>query len=153
MHASSRDRPHRNRRVGRRLIQIVWALAVAQILLIVVDPGGLRQRLGPAPLAISLFTLFVLAAAARRITHRPKPESLADGGLGAPVAAELTATAVGGPCDGASWQLGPNHLLAPKQVWLPAGDGSHCYRLTGTPTPGMTLTYTHHPPAPGTGPG
>jgi len=61
----------------------------------------------------------------------------------------LTAVALGGPFDVASWQLSLDQLPAPQQVWLPASGGGHRYRLdarqlTSAPTPSATVTYTHH---------
>ena len=151
MHASLRGRPHRRRHWARRLIQIVWAVAVAQILLLVMNLGGLRQRLGPVLLALILLSLLVLSATARRLGHPPKPPPAAAADRDVlPVTTVFTATALGGPCDGACWQLGTNQLPVPQQVWLPAGGGSHCYRLAShqlsvDPTPQVTLTYTHTP--------
>ena len=72
MRPPSHGLPRPNRGWSRRLVRIVWAVAVAQILLIVMDPGGLRGRLGPVLLAVSLASLLLLAAAARRITHQPQ---------------------------------------------------------------------------------
>ena len=140
-------RPNRS---WSRLLRIVWAVAVAQILLIVMDPGGLSERLGPVLLAVSLASLLLLAAAARGITYQPQPVPAAEAGRNDVTAdAVVTATALGGPCDGASWQLRPDQLPAPQQVWWPANGSSHCYRLdsrplTRAPTSSATLSYSHH---------
>lgn len=153
MRPPSSGLPRPNRSWRRRLVRIVWGVAVAQILLIVTDPGGLRERLGPVLLAASLTSLLLLAAAARRITHQPKPVSAAEAGWNdGPAEPVLAATALGGPCDGVSWQLGPDQLPAPLQVWLPTNGASHCYqlasqRLTRASTSPPTLTYRHHPTA------
>lgn len=150
MRPPSSGLPRPNRTWSRRLVQVVWGVAVAQILLIVTDPGGLRERLGPILLAASLTSLLLLAAAARRITHQPQPVPAAEAGLnGGPTDPVFTATALGGPCDGASWQLGPDQLPAPRQVWLTTNGASHRYqlasqRLTATPTSPPTLAYRHH---------
>ena len=150
MRPPSHGLPRPNRGWSRRLVRIVWAVAVAQILLIVMDPGGLRGRLGPVLLAVSLASLLLLAAAARRITHQPQPLPAAEAGRNdVPADAVVTAVALGGPCDGASWQLGPDQDPAPRQVWLHANGGSHRYRLdsrplTVAPTSPATLTYSHH---------
>ncbi len=129
---------------------MVWAVAVARILLIVMDPGGLRERLGLVLLEVSLASLLLLAATARRITHQPLPVPAAEAGRSdVPADAAVTAVAQGGPCDGASWQLRPNQLPAPRQVWWPVNGGSHCYRLgscplTRAPASSATHTYSHH---------
>ena len=128
----------------------MWAVAVAQILLIVMDPGGLRERLGPVLLAVSLASLLLLVAAAWRITHQPPPVPAAEAGRnGVPADAVVTAVALGGPCDGASWELGPDQDPPPRWVWLTVNGGSHCYRLdsrplTRAPTSSAILIYSHH---------
>ena len=128
-----------SRRRRRRLLVTLWTVSVAQIVLVVVHPSGL-QRFGPVLLGISVLTLLVLAAVAHQITQRPTPTP----GL------TFTATAVGGPCDGASWPLAPGQVPIPRRVWLPAHGEDHLYLLASHQTteaadPGVNLTYAHHP--------
>lgn len=136
-----------SRRRRGRLLVTLWIVSVAQIVLVVVHPAG-WQRVGPVLLAISVLTLLVLAAVAHQITQRPTSTP----GL------TFTATALGGPCDGASWQLHPDQLPVPRRVWLPAHGQDHLYRLASHRTseaakPKVSLTYAHRPAnMPGTRP-
>ncbi len=104
-------------------------------------------------LAVGLLALLLSCAAAWRITHQPQPVPADHAGWNDIwVDAVLTAVALGGPFDGASWQLSLDQLPAPQQVWLPASGGGHRYRLdarqlTSAPTPSATVTYTQHPVA------
>ncbi len=137
MHALPQRKAHWSRRRRRRLVAALWIINVAQIVLVGVHPAG-WQRVGPVLLAISVLTLLVLAAVAHQITQRPTSTP----GL------TFTATALGGPCDGASWQLYPNQLPVPRHVWLPAHGKSHLYRLASHRTseaanPKVSLTYAH----------
>jgi len=140
MHAFPQRIARWSRRHSRLLPATLGAVNVAQIVLLVVHPAGLQQRIGPILLGISLLTLLVLAAAAHQVTHRPTQMP--------PLA--FTATALGGPCDGASWQIAADQLPIPRQVWLPAHGERHLYRLAShrtseTTNPRVTLTYAHHP--------
>ena len=134
---------------GRWLVRIVWAAAVAQILLIVPDRAGLHERFGAVLLPVSLISMLLLAAAAWRVTHRPQhAPAPAEGPRSDPVAVRIGAVALGGPCDGASWQLGSDELPAPRQVWLPSHGQNYSYRLVthqiaGALTSSALLTYRH----------
>lgn len=148
MHAFPKRIAGWSRPRSRWLLALLWIVNVGQIVLIVMHPAGLQRRFGPVLLGISMLTLLVLAAAAHQITERPTSTP----GL------TFRATALGGPCDGASWQLGTEQVPPPRRVWLPAHGESHLYllasqRTTGTANPRVTLTYAHHPcDMPRTGP-
>jgi len=128
----------------------VCAVAAAQILLIAMDPGERRERLGRCCSRYACSPWLLLCAAAWRITHQPQPVPADHAGWNDIwVDAVLTAVALGGPFDGASWQLSLDQLPAPQQVWLPASGGGHRYRLDAAPAHQRADSFSDrdlHPP-------